>query len=381
MIADYLAKNIIEHQGKLDTLAKSDDSSVSGAAFYYLEATCQEEWNKKQPDEFRGQWHPRVNEYGLREMAKICEQPDTQLDQMPLLSIHLAFKFTLNKPFLSRDDNPFHIIDNPVKKDKVFKLPYVSPSSYKGALRSAARYSCETPPSDFDPPIIERLFGTDKRRETESLKQGRLHFFPTFFSSIRLEIINPHDRKSGAGTLPIQFETAHGEGLFNLLYFPFDFDQSPQSYSEVADDLILIVKAAREMFTVYGFGAKTSSGFGIADVIKEGKLRVRFDDVPETKPTAGQQRPDDLSEFFTPEGVLKKFTESEMSKWGKPRRQRYEKARKWLERTQAESVAASEILPVPTKTITERVVRGWQGLIDTAEELAGRLRVKGGEKG
>jgi CRISPR-associated protein Cmr2 len=235
----------------------------------------------------------------------------------------------------------------------------------------------------FDKPEIERLFGIDKRNEKriedEDFNAGRLRFFPTFFKQIGLEVINPHLRKTGAGDKPIQFETARGDGRFNLFYFPFDFDQSPQAYSEVADDLILIARAVREMFTVYGFGAKTSSGFGIADVIKDGKLRMRLDDVPEIKSTGGERCPDDLAKFFTPEGMLKEFTESEMNGWGKPRRQQYGRAKRWLERKQAE-LATTEALPASAKPVTERPVLSWQGLIDKAEEIAARLRVKGGEK-
>lgn len=376
MSTDYLAWKITKHQENLNALANSDDSSVSSAAFHYLEATCQD-LNKERPKEFRNQWNSRVKDYGLRAIAGICEQPDIQLEQMPLLAMHLSFKFTLAKPFLSRDDDPFYIIDNPVKKDKVFKLPYVSPNSYKGALRSAARYSSEPALEDFDSPMIERLFGTDKRRETESLKQGRLHFFPTFFNKSDLEVINPHDRKSGAGTFPILFETASGEGQFNLLYFPFDFDQSPQAYKDVADDLVLLAKAVREVFTIYGFGAKTSSGFGTADFIKEGKLRMRLDAMPESKTPVSEPMSDDLAEFFTAEGALKNFPETEMNNWGKPRKQRYGRARRWLERTQAAAAAAAAIPAEPVKPITEHSFVNWQGLIDSADKLAGKLIEKG----
>ncbi|MRJ06982.1 MAG: hypothetical protein C6I01_05625, partial [Epsilonproteobacteria bacterium] len=45
--------------------------------------------------------------------------------------------FVLRKPYISKDDTTFYLIDNPVKKEWVFKVPYVAPSQWKGALRSA----------------------------------------------------------------------------------------------------------------------------------------------------------------------------------------------------------------------------------------------------
>jgi CRISPR-associated protein Cmr2 len=93
---------------------------------------------------------------------------------------------------------------------------------------------------------------------------GCIQFFPSFFDSIGLDVINPHDRKTGAGKLPIYFECvpAKTTGTFSLLYVPINV---PAKGSDVADDLKLLAEGIVAMLTLYGFGAKTSSGYGRAE--------------------------------------------------------------------------------------------------------------------
>jgi len=57
---------------------------------------------------------------------------------LPRYSFALELRFQLARPYLSQDDDAFYIIDNPVRKDKVFKVPFVAPSSWKGSLRAVA---------------------------------------------------------------------------------------------------------------------------------------------------------------------------------------------------------------------------------------------------
>jgi CRISPR-associated protein Cmr2 len=65
------------------------------------------------------------------------ERPKIDLTPLPPSSWFLQFTFTLAKPYISKDDNPFYIIDNPIVRDKVFRLPMVRPTSWKGNLYSA----------------------------------------------------------------------------------------------------------------------------------------------------------------------------------------------------------------------------------------------------
>jgi len=232
----------------------------------------------------------------------------------------IQFTFTLRKSYISRDDTDFYIIDNPVKKEWVFKVPYVAPSQWKGALRAAmvrqlVEWWQDSDNPDRTPEEFARrrfrqtlLFGDEKGEEPGSLKalaryldemggqeaaqhyrclvrryfkadadeplphyQGRLHFYPTYFDRIGLEVINPHDRETGAGKWPIYFECVpqDAKGTFTLLYVPLSGD----SDNEAQKDLRNVARGIYAMMTTYGFGAKTSSGFGVAkDEVEGGQL-------------------------------------------------------------------------------------------------------------
>ncbi|MFW0885020.1 RAMP superfamily CRISPR-associated protein [Candidatus Acidulodesulfobacterium sp. H_13] len=200
------------------------------------------------------------------ERYKFSDIPDYvpssgMLEIMPKYSLFLQFKFFLSTPYISRDDEGFYIIDNPIKKDKVFKVPMVSGSSWKGNMRWVAQHI------ETDPAKIINLFGNEKKVEKD-FKRGRLNFYTTFFNQIGLEVINPHDRKTKAGIQPIYIESVPGgaDGTFSLLYMPFDLMGRPgtEVKEEVIKDLEAIYPAIKNMMLTYGFSAKRSSGFGIA---------------------------------------------------------------------------------------------------------------------
>ena len=123
---------------------------------------------------------------------------------------------------------------------------------------------------DYDAPDQEaqdrqmvRLFGNVKGEE-DTFAAGRLHFFPTFFDRLGLEVINPHDRVKGVGERgPILFECAPAgaQGTFTLLYVPLG---AQVDAVEIAGDLRVVADGIRRMLIDEGFGAKTSSGFGTA---------------------------------------------------------------------------------------------------------------------
>jgi hypothetical protein len=126
---------------------------------------------------------------------------------------------------------------------------------------------------------IRRLFGNEKGIEDQKDSHaGRLHFFPTFFTRKGLEIINPQDRKLRVGSNPIPFESVprDSEGSFTVLYVPFDRigEDEKETRRQVAAELRLVAEGLQAMFRIYGFGAKTSSGFGLA---KEALQDVLFE--------------------------------------------------------------------------------------------------------
>lgn len=246
---------------------------------------------------------------------------------LPRGSALLKFDFKLKQPFLSRDDAAFYPIDNPVRKDRVFKAPFISGASWKGSLRAAAVESLRlrvyepdglTPrpvDEDLEESLIRErlnlidLFGDEKgaadsveEDSRESLaayldswfkelgiykrfagerqklfhvagpvrefhKKGRVQVRTSFFDAIDVDLINPRDRVTRAGTVPIELELVpkNSSARFSLLYVPFDLLWGPDDLVErVRRDWQLLGEALVRMLRYTGFGAKKSSGCGTA---------------------------------------------------------------------------------------------------------------------
>jgi CRISPR-associated protein Cmr2 len=255
----------------------------------------------------------------IKEIGIINTPPN--LEKYPTGSFFVFFKFILEKPFISRDDIPFYIIENPVRKDKVFKVPVVSAAAWKGNLRwIIQKIFLQDCHEDFAEERFRHslLFGTEKGMEEEGLKswakflkdlnpeadnvyrhklvehfypnlpldkkpephlikiKGRLNFYPTFFNQIDLTVINPHDRKTKTGKNPILIECvpAGTEGVFSLLYVPFDLIGKDENRikMETKLDLERVLQGIKAMFLTYGFSAKKNSGFGVAKDEIEGMV-------------------------------------------------------------------------------------------------------------
>jgi CRISPR-associated protein Cmr2 len=231
---------------------------------------------------------------------------------LPAHSAFLQFQFTLASPYISRDDEIFHINDNPVRKDKVFKAPMVAGSAWKGNLRwtaihlltlrwhetqdagqlAAGRFRLTLLFGDEVgegenrglAPYLDKLSGEAADLYRQQIRAhfpppdspsvpnhaGRVRFYPTFFDRISLEVINPHDRATRAGKQPIYFESVPvgAGGVFSLLYVPFE----TVTEADAREDLALVAEAIREMMLTYGFSAKKSSGFGEAADEIEGQM-------------------------------------------------------------------------------------------------------------
>ena len=225
--------------------------------------------------------------------------PDLQL--FPKTSWIIQIIFTLRKPYISQDDTDFYIIDNPVKKEWVFKVPYVAPGQWKGALQATMVRQLVGEKHNLGKQEwivrrlqLVRLFGNEKgvavddtkfesyldRQKPECAQEyrkrmkeitksgyiaGNLHFYPTYFNRIGLEVINPHERDTGVGKQPIYFECVPEgtEGQFTILYAPLHGEINEGTSKS---DFEAVAKGIKAMLTIYGFGAKTSSGFGVADV-------------------------------------------------------------------------------------------------------------------
>jgi len=403
------------------------------------------------------------------------------LTSFPRYSFAFHFTFILRKSYLSRDDTDWHILDNPLKKEWVFKLPYVASTQWKGALRAAMMQQLverlTTAETSFTEERLQlyRLFGSEKdgaadflnralacwrvgplpenaddpcqkereeriKAEVEKMAQefdallrkrgyrqedvegfqGRLYFYPTYFDQIGLEVLNPHPRDTGAGKQPIYFECvpAGAPGAFTLLYVPFGplEQDEDQKRAEVAEDLRLLAQGLQAMLTTYGFGAKTSSGFGVAEdrLAGEGKLAIRAELAgKETAPPitdlrksqvsgneAGQLQTD-IEQFVARFGLLgfPKWTDEELdhSDWGRKRQSEYKRLRlrhpDWDDtthswRTEPEGSApiipiidAAKISPAPTETppVSNYTFRSLSDLCDLAQRVAEQLQERGAQ--
>jgi len=203
----------------------------------------------------------------------------------------LQVDFELLTPWYSKDDRLFHVMDNPVRKDRVFGVPFMSASSWKGMLRWACRMQAglrehlEKHGSKLngwkDPAWILYLFGNEKGEE-EHFRQGALVFYPTWFNKIGFEVINPHRRATRAGTQPIYYEVVPGKrviknrdgnseeiegakGVLSLLYAPWPGMKPAANPREVLPELL---EAIESLLITYGISAKRTVGWGTAKIIQ-----------------------------------------------------------------------------------------------------------------
>jgi len=256
----------------------SDPKNTDGFTVRYHRLIA--EGKKEQANNLRSEWSKNPPSPDLPETAelwKLISIPTVDLNKLPYASWFIQFIFTLSKPYISKDDNPFYIIDNPIVRDKVFRLPMVRSTSWKGNLYSALWQLGHNKQDDEQ---MQRLFG--EICGEEGGRAGRLFFYPTFFTQTHLEVINPHDRKRRVGKNPILFESvpAGAQGTFSLLYVPLDLigEDEAKIRVQALADLELVAEGLKEMFLTYGFSAKRTSGYGLAeDKIIEGEIKTKAD--------------------------------------------------------------------------------------------------------
>jgi len=243
----------------------------------------------------------------LSELSLLGLNSQIEISALPEGSWIIEFPITLKKPFISKDDVPLYIIENPVRKDKVFGVPFISSMAWKGNLRWTMMKTHLEPIADKQTEFAEiryqhtLLFGTEKGmediakgwtkyldhlclnakeayrnklRERFSTNEvlsltGMLYFYPTFWDRIGLEVINPHDRKTKTGKNPIYYEVVPkgAKGFFRLLYLPLYYLGAPlpELKNKVIKDLKDVINGLKEMMLKYGFSAKKSSGYGVIE--------------------------------------------------------------------------------------------------------------------
>ncbi|GIX00213.1 MAG: hypothetical protein KatS3mg111_3545 [Pirellulaceae bacterium] len=204
--------------------------------------------------------------------------PQAVPDFSNLLSANwLAFQvdFELLTPWYSKDDRLFHVLDNPVRKDRIFGMPFMAASSWKGMLRWAFRMCTKLIGPEIEPDEGKRkqaqawelhLFGNEKG-EGEEFSRGALVFYLTWFNRIGFEVINPHSRERRAGTQPIYYEVVPPgtKGTLSILYAPWP---GMKPCAKPGDVLPELLKAVEELLTTYGISAKRTVGWGTAKIEK-----------------------------------------------------------------------------------------------------------------
>lgn len=282
------AERELESLGK--RLMKAPKLAHATLALNYLVATGADAGNedKSQSSHVRNAWMDNPADPMANVPDVLGGLPPTGTaapTSLPRNSLLLRLDFTLEKPYLSKDDTAFHVLDNPVRKEWVFRVPTVASTSWKGALKATFWQRGH----DENDPMVQRLFGNS--RDDDDGQAGCLIFFPTYFrnNDVGIEMINPHDRAKGTGKLPIPFEAvrAGARGVFWLLYAPRD----AAGVTHLADDLREIGEALTDLLSVYGVGAKVSSGYGTATP-RGGRLFLRaaippYEEAGQTAATAG----------------------------------------------------------------------------------------------
>lgn len=242
--------------------------------------SCQDKpQGKKAPDpknESRQCYMKRAAELkSIQPPPHLSLEPDfSHLPKPSWCGIEVGFK--LATPWYSKDDRPFHVLHNPVRKDRVFGVPFMSATSWKGLLRWACRMQAglsgylESHDMKMvgwkDPSWVVHLFGNEKG-EDEHCRHGTLAFYPTWFNKVGFEVINPHSRACRAGTQPIYYEVvpAGTEGRLRLLYAPLpaEIEGDKVKPADVIDNLIDAITVLLEK---YGISAKRTAGWGTARI-------------------------------------------------------------------------------------------------------------------
>lgn len=280
------------------------------------------------------------------------ERDRDYIDSLIPGSFMLCQEFELLSPYFSKDDDEFYIISNPILKEKVFKVPMIRGSIWKGCLLDAAFKILNETIKDNSSTIeqiidkytqIYRIFGTGSEEfrnlkdvlikyikiksdngistvdelekhllkyalfdlgislnlknkykplidqlidyidgkikssdfEGICVRKGRAVFYPTYFNRITLEVINPHNRETKAGTSPIYYEVVPKgtKGYLQIIYIPFDSVFLPESkiIEQVKNDINFLKEVINKALTENGIGAKTKLGWGYAE-LEESKV-------------------------------------------------------------------------------------------------------------
>ena len=281
---------------------------------------------------FNGNAHSSVN---IQNLSGIIDKDKSKefVENLLPYSFILHAKFKLKSPYFSSGDDNFYLIQNPCLKEKVFKVPMVRGSGWKGVIAKEGKELVNEDLNWFDSYV--RIFGTGsdeyrklldalkkdrdisekiinyllfelglklKREDINEIKanpenylkklnenftkekfktipylqphKGRAIFYPTYFDKLSLEIINPHSRKTRAGTNPIHYGVVPKgtEGTLQIIYIPFDsvLREDDELKKEVEKDIKFLADAIEKSADI-GIGAKEKLGWGRFEFVEDEK--------------------------------------------------------------------------------------------------------------
>lgn len=199
------------------------------------------------------------------------------LQHCPDFSCLIQIDLELVRPFYSRDDRVFYPIENPVKRDWVFHEPYLAAAGIKGLLRWAWSMCWSEDESKKD--HSRKLFGPEKGDLTEeNARMGMLYPGPLFWNGrVGLEVINPHDRKSGTGQNPIKYEVVERGSKGRLALLIVNREESLDSLRSI---MAPFWEALMFLLEDSGLSAKRSADWGQVS-IKNCKAILSCLEIPE----------------------------------------------------------------------------------------------------
>ncbi|MBQ7456498.1 MAG: hypothetical protein IJS54_02650 [Desulfovibrio sp.] len=176
------------------------------------------------------------------------------LDDLPDGCVLIKVDVTLLSPWYSRDDLSFYPTENPLRRHRVFDIPFLSASGIKGLLHWAY---CMANKTLADNEITRLLFGSI---DGDTGQQGLLYCYPLYFEGkLGLEVINPQDLKTGAGTNPIKYEVLLPGKTGTLFFLLTNLPARPPLTSE---HIQTFLTALHFLLECGGLSAKSSAGWG-----------------------------------------------------------------------------------------------------------------------
>lgn len=270
-------------------ITRQEDLTGKRSAFLIKHAMVLEGISEKEaladPKKTKGKAKPMSCPIQELEQANLSK-PSFDVAQLPEFSATITLQFQLLAPLLTRDDDPFYLFDNPVRKDHIFGVPFLAAASVKGLAADAfqrgfphkeswaalgADNQKRTMRYRHDVAMAARLFGNASDDAEAFVSQtGRLHFSPVWFSHVEYLVMNPtKDDGSGIGTQPIHFEAiapiderGHPtKADISILYFnPSGAQDSNEANARA--DLACLVGALAAWWPALGLGAKRLAGYG-----------------------------------------------------------------------------------------------------------------------